>query len=88
MKNKGIKTLLWLLIAALWTGAQRLSSYIIEMQYTSKVAPNQVDDDNAYVVLKTHGTASSVIDYVYLIGLALIFWMIRRVWTNNNKQTI
>ncbi len=88
MKNKGIKTLLWLLIAAVWTGAQKLGLYIMEMQYASKVAPNQVDDDNAYAVLKTHGTASAVIDYAYLSGLVIIVWMLIRVWTNNKKQTI
>jgi hypothetical protein len=88
MKNKGIKTLLWLLIAALWTGAQRLGLYIMEMQYASKVAPNQVDDDNAYAVLKTHNTANTVIDYVYLSGLIIITWMLIRVWTSNKKRTI
>ena len=88
MKKVTLKILFWMLVAALWTGAQKLSLYIMEMQYAGKVAPNQVDDDNAYAVLKTHGTASTVIDYVYLSGLVVIVWMLIRVWTNNKKQHI
>ena len=87
MKKVTKKILFWMLIAAIWTGIEKVGIYLLEMQYASKVAPNQVDDDNAYTVLKTQSTSITIIHYLYLVGLLVIIWMIIKTYLKNNKET-
>ena len=88
MKKVTLKILFWMLVAALWTGSQRVALYLTDMQYAAKVAPNQVDDDNAYSVLKTTDTAITIIHLVYFTGLVIIVLMIVRVYIKSKKQPI
>lgn len=66
-------------------GAHSVAVYLVEMKYSSKVAPSQVDDDNAYAVLRTHHVLMNSIDYVYFIGFFIIAGLIIMTWLKRPK---
>ncbi len=85
MKKESFKTLIWICIGVVWTGAYKMAAYLAEMQYSSKVAPSQLDDDNAYAVMKTHGAVISLIDYIYFAGFLVIACFIVMIWIRRIK---
>jgi hypothetical protein len=88
MKKELLKTLLWVFTGLGWAGLNKLAVYLVEMQYSAKVAPNQVDDDSAYTVLKTHNSLMNVIDYIYFAGFVVIIFFIATIWMKRMKPGV
>ncbi len=88
MKKEILKTLIWVFTGIVWAGLDKLAVYVIEMQYSARIAPSQVDDDAAYAVLKTRNPLMNIIDYVYLAGFAVIIYFIAAIWMKRTKPGI
>ena len=87
MKKQIILSMIWIFVALIWTGLDKVLTYQAEMQYSAKAATNQVDNDAAYTVLRTHSTVINVIDYAYYAGLVIIALFLIKVWAKKKPQT-
>jgi hypothetical protein len=88
MKKQILKSLLWVFIGIVWAGLDKLAMYLVEMQYSTRVAPNQVDDDAAYTTLKNHNAFMNITDYVYFAGFVVIIYFIAAIWMKRTQPRI
>jgi hypothetical protein len=88
MKKEVFITMLWVFIGIVWFGVHQLTSYLVEMQYATNVAPKQVEDDAAYTAIKSHHTVIELIDYVYFAGFLVIVFFIAMIWTKRSRTKL
>jgi hypothetical protein len=80
--GKILKSALWLLAIAVWGGLYKIATYLIEMQY-AQIAPQQVDDDNAYTILRSHDTVMYIVNGIWLlVALYLIYRLLKTLFKN------
>ena len=79
MQKKIIKTGIWFIVVFIWFGLWKLIDYKIDMYY-AQVAPQQLDDDNAYNVLKFHETSNRIGLIVSAVIILLLLYRLKRIW--------
>ena len=83
MKN-AINTVVAVIIGFLWSLAHTWGQYLVDMQYSTGVAPDQFSDDSmSYQLLKNQHHFKGLIDTVYYVGLILIIAWIVWAWIKN-----
>ena len=84
--GKIVKSALWLLAIAAWGGMYEIVNYLIEMQY-AQIAPQQVDDDNAYTMLRSHDTVIYIVNGIWLVVvLFLVYRLLKTIFKNQTVE--
>ncbi|MFZ4648688.1 MAG: hypothetical protein ACOYMB_03595 [Patescibacteria group bacterium] len=89
MKKETTKTIIIAVFIIIWHFIRVWVQYLVDMQYSTSVAPDQLNDDTlAYQAIRMHHTVNSTIGIVYSIGLVLlIIWLIRIWWKYLKKKS-
>ena len=82
-KKKTVRTVIFTFCIIVIAGAWRIIQYVIDMQY-SKLAPSQLDDDSAYVWMKTCKPFSNWLSFFCIIVILFFVILIIRIWAKKN----
>ena len=85
--NKLYATTIWMIVLALLSGIVKIVFYQVDMYY-SKLAPQQVDNDAAYSLMKFQGPLENIIWIVYALFALLIVRKIIKVWSASDKEKV
>lgn len=81
MKKKIFGTVILIFLGFLWSLTHTWGQYLIDMQYSTNIAPDQFNDDTmAYQLLKNQHHFNGLVDTVYYVGLVLIIVWIVWIW--------
>ncbi|MCX6795584.1 MAG: hypothetical protein NT165_02580 [Candidatus Falkowbacteria bacterium] len=87
MKKPIIKTVLIVVLFIVWHLLRTWAQYLVDMQYSTSVAPNQVSDDTmSYQLMKSYPSIVSGINWAYAVGFILLLVWLTSVWWKYIKK--
>ncbi len=85
--NKLFATAFWVIVVAALSGLLNYVLNAVDMYY-STLAPQQVENDNVYGLMKFHGTVENILWIVYILVVILVIRHILKIWSKKEPENV